>query len=285
MKLLLIFALCVVGTFAAEGPIYEFPEWWEGRDIKQSEYIQSKVRGGRIIGGQEATPNQFPYQAGLRLSFATTQNIGTCGGSLVSTTRVISAAHCVDVVTQAEVVLGGHFINNRDEPAQVRVIVPRSGLVWHESYNPNNLNNDVAILMFPSPVTLTPQIQPIALPDGADLQNDFAGELATGSGWGRFGSANVISEFLRYVQLNVITNAACRIRFPGIIVDSTICTSGDGIVGACNGDSGGPLTVQRNGESMLIGVASFVSGLGCESGWPTGWARVTSFVPWFRARM
>lgn len=68
-----------------------------------------------------------------------------------------------------------------------------------------------------------------------------------------------------------------------------VCTSGTGSggnnVGACNGDSGGPLTIQRNGQSVLIGIASFVSGVGCEAGWPTGFARVTSFVPWFNARM
>jgi len=43
---------------------------------------------------------------------------------------------------------------------------------------------------------------------------------------------------------------------------------------------GGPLTVVRNGESLQIGIASFVSGAGCLAGHPTAFARVTEFVPW-----
>jgi secreted trypsin-like serine protease len=46
------------------------------------------------------------------------------------------------------------------------------------------------------------------------------------------------------------------------------------------GDSGGAL-VLNNGDSYLqIGVVSFVSSLGCASGYPSGYARVTSFLDW-----
>jgi secreted trypsin-like serine protease len=46
------------------------------------------------------------------------------------------------------------------------------------------------------------------------------------------------------------------------------------------GDSGGAL-VLNNGDSYLqIGVVSFVSSLGCASGYPSGYGRVTSFLTW-----
>lgn len=219
MKLLLIFALFCAAALADERPIYEYPEWWVNRSFKPSTWIQSRFKGGRIIGGQEATPNQFPYQAGLRLFIQNSNNIGLCGGSLVSATRVVTAAHCVDIVSQVEVVLGAHFMN-RQEPTQQRRIVPLTGITWHENYSATTLTNDVAILVLPSAVAFTPQIQPVNLPDN-ELTNDFVGATATGSGWGRFSSTNAVSEFLRFVQLEVITNNACRIRFPGIIRDST----------------------------------------------------------------
>lgn len=306
MKLLLICSLLFALAFADERPIYEFPEWWKLRDFEPSQWIQSRFRGGRIIGGNEAAAAQFPYQVGLRLFIQNSNNVGLCGGSLISVTRVVSAAHCVDIVSGVEAVFGAHVLNNDQEPNQVRRTVDLPGLIWHENYQPSTLTNDVAIILLPSAVPQNAFIQVINLPD-AELTNDFAGELAVASGWGRFSSANVASEFLRFVHVNVMTNTACRIRFPTIIRDSTsklfvilasailkpnllsVCTSGAGTgganVGACNGDSGGPLTLQRQGQSMLIGIASFVSGVGCESGWPTGFARVTSFVPWFRARM
>lgn len=218
MKLLLICSILFVAVFADERPIYEFPEWWTLRDFEPTQWIQSRFRGARIIGGQEATPNQFPYQVGLRLFIQNSENVGLCGGSLISVSRVVSAAHCVDIVSGVEAVFGAHFMN-REESTQVRRTVPLSGLIWHEEYAPSTLTNDVAIIMLQTPVTPNVHIQVVQLPD--DLNNDFAGDLATASGWGRFGAANVASEFLRFVQVNVMTNTACRIRFPTIIRDST----------------------------------------------------------------
>jgi secreted trypsin-like serine protease len=46
------------------------------------------------------------------------------------------------------------------------------------------------------------------------------------------------------------------------------------------GDSGGALVI-NNGDSYLqIGVVSFVSSLGCASGYPSGYTRVTSYLDW-----
>lgn len=218
-----LFVICVVFfalALADQRPIYEIPEWWAIRDFKPSAYIQSRFRAGRIIGGQEATRNQFPYQAGLRLNIPGSINQGTCGGSLVSTTRVVTAAHCVDIVSSAVVVLGAHFLNQAED-TQLRQTIPASGLIWHENYNSQNLNNDVAIINLNSPITPSNVIRPISLPSGADLSNNFVGDLAVASGWGRFSSANAASEFLRFVPLNVITELACRVRFPTIIQPST----------------------------------------------------------------
>lgn len=44
----------------------------------------------RIVGGQNAKNNQFPYQISLRLN-----NYHICGGSIISKNYVITAAHCV----------------------------------------------------------------------------------------------------------------------------------------------------------------------------------------------
>lgn len=47
--------------------------------------------GTRIVGGSTATRNQFPYQVALIIN-----NSGFCGGSIISNTWVLTAAHCVD---------------------------------------------------------------------------------------------------------------------------------------------------------------------------------------------
>lgn len=50
--------------------------------------------GGRIVGGQPATDEQFPWQVAITY----TRNDGVllfCGGALISEQFVVTAAHCV----------------------------------------------------------------------------------------------------------------------------------------------------------------------------------------------
>lgn len=111
----------------------------------------------------------------------------------------------------------------------------------------------------------------------------FVGDLATISGWGRTSDgSSATSAFLRAAQNNIVTNALCAQTFGSIIVESTICKSTAGIQGGCNGDSGGPLTIAEAGGRLQIGVVSFGSGAGCELGFPSGFARVTSFRQWIQ---
>lgn len=220
MKLFVICALFFTVALADLMPIYEFDEWWAVRAFEKPAWLQNKVRGGRIVGGREAGPQQFPYQVGLRLTIPGNANQGTCGASIVSQTRVITAAHCVDVTSDVHVVMGAHFLNSQ-EPTQQRQIIPVGQISWHEDYDLATIVNDVAIIRLNTPVTFNHAIQPVLLPSGADLNNDFEGDLATASGWGRFSSENVASTFLRFVQVNVMGNTPCRIRFPTLIQPST----------------------------------------------------------------
>ena len=48
-----------------------------------------KVQAPRIVNGNRATRGQFPHQAALYLD-----GTSFCGGSLISTTYVLTAAHC-----------------------------------------------------------------------------------------------------------------------------------------------------------------------------------------------
>ncbi|KAI7815317.1 Serine protease [Rhyzopertha dominica] len=230
------------------------------------------INQGRITGGVEANPNQFPYQVALLLY----ASAGTffCGGTLISENYVLTAAHCVDGVNNAEVVLGAHNIRNDEATQQT---IPSNEFIIHSGWNPSTLVNDIALIKLSVPAQLNQYVQTINLPSYGDASNTFAGRLGTASGWGRpSDAATTISDVLRYIETNIITNLLCNISFLGMIQGSHICISGADGRSTCNGDSGGPLVV----DNIQVGITSFGIALGCEVGWPAVFTRVTSFLNW-----
>lgn len=80
--------------------------------------------------------------------------------------------------------------------------------------------------------------------------------LFLNSGFGRYSDSHSrTSEVVLFTHKRIITNAECAARFPGLVVDSTICAQGEtGINNSvCNGDSGGPLSIIRDGASYQVG--------------------------------
>lgn len=138
--------------------------------------------------------------------------------------------------------------------------------------------------MLPTAATLNAFVAAARLPTGAQLNNLFVGELATVSGWGRISDdSTATATHLRSTQNNIISNAVCTATFGAIVIPSTLCKSTAGGRSSCNGDSGGPLTIQFEGSPLLVGVVSFGAAAGCELGHPAGYARVTSFDSWIRS--
>ncbi|KOB75523.1 Serine protease 65 [Operophtera brumata] len=186
-----------------------------------------------------------------------------CGSTLLTDTRAITAAHCwYDGWRWARLltmVFGSEYVFT----GGVRVDTDQVDM--HEDWTPSTLRNDVAIVSFPR-IEFTDVIQPIALPSGRLLNNDFTGNLAFASGYGILSDSMGLSpnQVQSHVELEVISNDICRFRFGEFIFDSTICTSGvsvNGNVGICSSDSGGPLSTVEDGKRVLVFHTAFKKGL------------------------
>ncbi|KAJ0176071.1 hypothetical protein K1T71_008245 [Dendrolimus kikuchii] len=139
----------------------------------------------RIINGSFAELGQFPYQAGLLIVVYNSSfqyNLKQCGGSLVTSTRVLTAAHCwYDTEYRGEiltVVLGSLNMNFGGIRIQSRHVVT------HPYWNPHTIQHDIAVIYLPSAVPFSSTVAPIALPSGSELNEDFTGSMAISSGYG-----------------------------------------------------------------------------------------------------
>lgn len=290
-KILIIFAVAVTAVIAVDQPKLdmtrviprqEIPGFWAGRDIQPIRYNHHQ-HSRRIVGGNEAKPNAHPYQAGLLMLIHWWT--GFCGATVIADRIVMTAAHCLEDSNSGQVVLGAHAIFNVIEQTQIRIPVFSSNYRVHPDYNPRMLYNDIALLVLEKTIEFSKYIQPIQLPANELRNENFAGETATVSGWGRFSDSNsAVSEVLRYTRNEIKSNQACYDIFGDFVIESTLCTiTRDTESGICNGDSGGPLTVNRDGRDVLVGIVSFGALAGCELGFPTGFVRITYFLDWINS--
>lgn len=203
----------------------------------------------------------------------------TCGGAIISAWRVLTAAHCL-IDTLSTLVIAGAHDRTANEASQQRATVPARNYLIHESYNDNNLDNDIAMLMLNNPFRINEYVGVIRIAEPTD--GVFAGDIGRVSGWGRDESGNTVPR-LRYVDRPIISNAECAAQWTGVR-SSHICISTTGGNGFCQGDSGGPLTVAAHGKLFVIGVVSYNSAAGCTNGSPHVFTRVSSYASWIQER-
>jgi secreted trypsin-like serine protease len=165
---------------------------------------------------------------------------------------------------RTQVILGAHTLLT-DEPSQQRMTVQAAQYIPHPDYVAATMANDIAILTLPGQAVFNEFVQPLVLPTVAtDL---FQGQLATISGWGATSATSpVISPVLRQVENQVISNNLCQARFGVLVTPTNVCTESSPTGSACNGDSGGPLTIGTGNTTVQIGVFSFMAASGCASG-------------------
>ncbi|ESO88407.1 hypothetical protein LOTGIDRAFT_193307 [Lottia gigantea] len=240
----------------------------------------------RIVGGEIAKNNEFPSIVSLqKSSFGGLLWSHICGGILISSNYVLTAAHCVDgsSASTLRVLLGRNDLNNNNEANAQRINIAQ--VTMHEGYNSNadGFPNDVAVLRLSSTANLVPGFVEVSelSPD-----NTYAGETAVLAGWGKLaGSESTTSSKLYRLDIPVISNDACTQAWgANYIMETHICVHDDGREsGACNGDSGGPMYCSNgSGGYYVCGVTSWGQN-GCPGTTPSVYGRVSKFASWIRA--
>ena len=115
---------------------------------------------GRIVGGEEAGAKDAPWQVSLRNFLGGISHF--CGGSILSESWVVTAAHCLDglSVFQYDVMAGQHNIHLPDIHQQVRLV--SQGII-HPNYTWDDKEFDIGLIKLQTPLQLTDYVQPVAL--------------------------------------------------------------------------------------------------------------------------
>mmetsp|Transcript_16593 Transcript_16593/g.29947 ORF Transcript_16593/g.29947 Transcript_16593/m.29947 type:complete len:578 (+) Transcript_16593:299-2032(+) len=224
----------------------------------------------RIINGDEAQANRYPYSVTLQDSRG-----HFCGGSLIGNDVVLTAAHCMRG-SLFSVRIGSDDVDKGE-------LVGARRVVKHPNYSSSTDEYDMALVFLKESISF--DIPLVRVNDESSYPSK--GTTVVAMGWGDMDSGDNqrLPDNLREVDLEVITNKQCENykidgdSYKGWIYDSMLCTYTKG-KDACQGDSGGPLVVRTNDnpeDDVQVGIVSW--GVGCAS-LPGVFSRISEAYEW-----
>lgn len=253
----------------------------------------------RIINGTTAGAADMPYLVALldsdRMSQLGTYQGQFCGGTLVTPTKVVTAAHCVvDQSThQQSAASDVYVLSGLSLKSPTTAPVPVASIAVHPDYDIEMSSNDIAVLTLASPLEGVPTLDPLTPSEAAAYL--IAGSSVRIGGWGNtttLTGGKAFPDVARIAAMTLFPDQMCGshgtyvvngVTFHGFGAseadsDTMLCAAGADanarVIDACQGDSGGPLVSAVGGPERLIGVVSW--GDQCGRRYPGVYTRVAA---------
>jgi secreted trypsin-like serine protease len=242
----------------------------------------SRDLGSRIILGKVANAKRYPYYTYLDIVRYSSSH-SRCGGSLVASDMVLTAAHCIDddkpitsITAKVNYTQSIDFTGQPTGYEHSRTVIRR---IFYPYYNWLKNEGDLGLLLLDSPIT---EVKPVNM---NDLWNSpYVGQPLTvvGHGTMAFGVKDR-PDYLMEVSVPTISYQDCNDgnSYNGKIIDRAMICAGAGGKDSCSGDSGGPLVIlgTNSSEDIQVGIVSFGRQCGLAN-YPGIYTRISTYLDW-----
>jgi trypsin len=240
--------------------------------------LELAERAEDIVGGTVvASATAYPF-----IAFMSNTDGYACGGTILSSKTIMTAAHCSFNEDTGAAIPASHYsfrVGSLKE-ASGGTVVKATSYTVHPKYSASTVDYDVVVFKLATTLTFGTTIGAAMLV--ASGSDPAAGTLTTTMGWGLTSeSGTSISAVLREVDIPVIARTTCVADY-GTSEPVTVrmfCAAASG-KDSCSGDSGGPII--NKSTKVLLGGVSW--GNGCaEAAYPGvysnyGNAEINSFI-------